>query len=113
MSTIRETALACYGGRLPRGTGAKAQEVLDCLVAREHEIAENLIEAGVGLGATRDQVHLALVEAGMEVPEANAAEAEGIDGDRLSALEAKVDRAIATGERLVRWARRKGFRNAA
>jgi hypothetical protein len=111
MSTIRETALACFGGRLPRGTGAKAQEVLDCLIAREHEIAENLIEAGVGLGATRDQVHLALVEAGMEVPDQTTA-AE-FDGDRMAALEAKVDEALAVGKRLVKWAKRQGFRSNA
>lgn len=120
MSTIRETALACYGGRLPRGTGAKAQEVLDCLVARENDIFTSLVEAGVAFGLTRDQVHLALVEAGMEAPPENFADDQTVYDDRLAALEAKVDKAIAkveeamtTGRRLVRWARGRGFRNAA
>jgi hypothetical protein len=110
MSTIRETALACYGGRLPRGTGAKAQEVLDCLVAREQEMFESLVEAGVALGATRDQVHLALADAGMHAPPTPwlPGEVDGGDiGNRLSALERKVDDAIRRGEQAIRRLRRR------
>lgn len=109
MSTIRETALECYGGRLPRGTGAKAQEVLDCLVAREQAMFGDLVEQAVGFGVSRDQAHLALVNAGMHAPDPTPAPEAGTPEhaasleERLSSLE----HMVASG---LDYARSKGFR---
>lgn len=105
MTTIRETALAAVGGRVPRGAGTQAQAALAAVTAREQEMFEDLVEAGVGLGASRDQVHRILVDVGMTEPERNVS-ASGNDDDIRSILDnlvAKVDHALA-------WARRKGYR---
>lgn len=100
MSTIKDTALGCYDGRIPRGQGAKAQEVVDCLVAREQEMFSAIVEKGVALGKSRDEIHAFLVEIGMHAPEAGLAAAEGGDYGVLA-------KAI---DGLVGWARGQGYR---
>lgn len=103
MSTIRETALACYGGRIPRGSGAKAQEALDCLIAREQDMFAAIVEAAVGQGVSEDQVVLLLTNLGMHAPEAAAvAAADGGVGDRISSLERTV-------QEWIDWARGRGY----
>lgn len=104
--SIKDTALAAVGGRVPRGMGARAQAAVDALEAREQAMFEEIVEAGVELGATRDTVHDILVEAGMTPPEDDCAEAvdEAVGGlaARVAALEARVDDAIARGQRALR-----------
>lgn len=101
MSTIRETALAAVGGRVPRGQGTQAQAAVDALEGREKEMFAEIVEAGVGLGGSRDEIHQLLVDVGMTAPDVDADggddcdEAVGGLHARFDALEKKVDDAIA------------------
>jgi len=98
MSTIRQTALAAVGGRVPRGLGSQAQAALAAVEAREKEMFEDIVEDGVSLGATRDQVYSILVSAGMTPPDEPASG----DTDRVSTLEGQV-------RDLLIFARSKGY----
>lgn len=98
MSTIRETALAAAGGRVPRGMGRQAQAAVDALEAREQAMFEEIVEAGVSLGATRAQVRDILVTVGLSAPAEDVAVDEEIPAWG-QALIAKVDGAIAEGRR--------------
>lgn len=114
MSTIKDTALGAIGGRVPRGMGAKAQTALDALVEREQVMSDNIIEAGVALGATRDQVAAILADAGMHLSpaqdEAGVTEANHDDVlAAVQALDAKVDKAIAKGKEHVAHLRDRGY----
>lgn len=109
MSTIRETAMEALGGRLPRGTDrTKAQTVLDALIAREREMFDCLIEKGVELGATRDQVHDVLVDCGFTAPTHVDRTADA--DDPVGVLARAVDDLSATVRSLVGFARGKGYR---
>lgn len=114
MSTIKETALGAIGGRVPRGMGAKGQTALDALVEREQVMADEIVEAGVSLGATRDQVASILAEVGMHMrPTEPAAGGTAADGEvvaRLESIESKLDKAIEAGKHVRSWARRQGYR---
>lgn len=105
MSTIKETALAAVGGRVPRGMGAKAQVAVDALVAREQAMFEDIVEAGVGLGASRDQVHGILTEAGMHAPE----QVSLSETDDLRLIGRAIDELRTTVSRLVGFARGHGY----
>lgn len=110
MSTIKQTAMDAFGGRIPRGWGGRVQAVHDALVEREQVMSDNIIEAGVALGATRDQVAAILADAGMHMSPAND-EVEVTDVQaQLDRIEAKVDKAIERGKNALRWARTQGYR---
>jgi hypothetical protein len=113
MSTIKDTALAAIGGRVPRGMGTTAQTALDALIEREQVMADEIIEAGVALGATRDQVAAVVANAGMHM--SDYTDDDGGDSGtaeilaRFDALEAKVDKAIAKGRDALAWAKTQGY----
>lgn len=99
MSSIKEVALAAYGSRLPRDTGAKAQVVLDAVVAREQDLFAQIVEQAGAFGISRDTTHRVLSDLGMTAP---VVEPDPC-GDRLGDLEAQVADAL-------RWARSRGYR---
>jgi len=107
--TIKQTALEAIGGRVPRGMGAQAQTVLDALVEREQVMSDNIIESGVALGATRDQVSAILAEAGMHLSPVNDDAAGGDFEDRLARIEAKLDKAIEKGKAVRDDLRARGY----
>lgn len=109
MSTIRETAMEALGGRLPRGTTTKAQAVLDALEARESEMFDNIVEAGVGLGATRDQVVEILRDAGLTGGPQSHADAVADHEDPVGVLARALDRIEQRLDHALGWARGKGY----
>lgn len=108
MSTIRETALAAVGGRVPRGVGTQARAALQAVEAREQEMFQDIVEDGVALGATRDQVAHILRAAGMTAP-VEPVTVESTDS-QVTSLQQAVARLSEKVEAGLAFARRRGYR---
>ena len=81
--TMRDAGLAGYEGR--------ATPVIEALEGRDAEIAERLTEAGVDLGADRNQVRTLLMEVGLltapvAVPDTNGHADTGEGSDVMQIL---------------------------
>jgi hypothetical protein len=116
MSTIIETALEAVGRPVPDRYQAVAQRVQNALENRERNMFDDIVEAGVELGATRDQVHLILVNAGMTTP-LEVVDAHGDPGDEhaevmaaIGAINDRIDRLVGKAQHALTWARGQGYR---
>jgi hypothetical protein len=106
-STIRttiETAVANRIGRVPAGYQSAVDDVVEAVEALALSAAESLRESGRALGASEESIESALVSSGLVEPEPVVEETTpASEGDRLTRVEAAIERLSAIAERAERY----------
>lgn len=112
MSNVREVVIEAMQEHGMAGYVNQAGPVLDVLVERDSDIADSLIEAGVGLGAPEERVRSLMIEVGLlPAPlvavssNGNTESAEG--GDDVMGMLRSIQSSI---EGLTTFARANGYR---
>lgn len=100
VSTIVDTATRSAVSQYPSQAGPVVARLKSDLDAHLAEVAEKIVEAGVNLGARREQVESLLVDAGLVEPTPEPEpEAPVAEEDRLGKIESTLARLVAFAER--------------
>lgn len=100
VSSIVDNATQSVTARYPRESAPIVAQLKADLDAHVVEVAEKIVEAGVNLGARREQVESLLVEAGLVEPTPEPEpEAPVAEEDRLGKIESTLARLVAFAER--------------